>query len=256
MNLPCDLIHPLAHDESCAESLFTYFLSTFQDADFQAISVLGIPEGISQIALVKRATSGPSQSLKPLKYTQPQHEVRLNAFGSGYMQQFAANDKNFQHSITTASSFIYDYDKAPAGSREYHKAFAVGSTLVIPFFSKNHPDWRLRLVVHSSLDARQLTQVLDSNQQPFNRELRHLYLDLMDQFEPRLNPFQAQQASFHPKALKVLKLFSEGDSSKVIASKLHLTEKGVDYHLSVMRERLNARNRTHLVSQAYQQGLL
>ena len=110
--------------------------------------------------------------------------------------------------------------------------------------------------MHSELDNNQFSERLNRQKKAFRNEIRHLYLELMDQFEDHLNPYYLDKSCIHPKAIQALQLLAEGHSTKVISGKLHLTEKGVEYHLKSMRDRLDARNRTHLVSQAHRYGLL
>ena len=70
-----------------------------------------------------------------------------------------------------------------------------------------------------------------------------------------INPI-ANFGLLSPTCIKILTMVAEGDSSEEIGKKLFLTERGVNYHLDRAREILGARNRTNLVSKAYQTGLL
>jgi PAS domain S-box-containing protein len=55
---------------------------------------------------------------------------------------------------------------------------------------------------------------------------------------------------------KILESVAAGVSSVQIASKLHLSRQGVEYHVSAMLRKLNAPNRAALVSRAYSMGVL
>ena len=53
-----------------------------------------------------------------------------------------------------------------------------------------------------------------------------------------------------PKQKEVLKLMSEGDQNKIIASKLHCTEGTIKLHVSAILQRLQVKNRTEAVMKA------
>ncbi|WP_028114800.1 helix-turn-helix transcriptional regulator [Ferrimonas kyonanensis] len=59
-----------------------------------------------------------------------------------------------------------------------------------------------------------------------------------------------------PTCAKILALVADGYSSEEIGRQLHITERGVNYHLDRARQIMVARNRTNLVSKAYQHGVL
>ncbi len=59
-----------------------------------------------------------------------------------------------------------------------------------------------------------------------------------------------------PRELDVLKLLAEGYSAKEIAIKLHVTSRTVESHVDKLRLKTRSRNRTHMVAQAIQLGLL
>jgi DNA-binding CsgD family transcriptional regulator len=59
-----------------------------------------------------------------------------------------------------------------------------------------------------------------------------------------------------PRELDVLRLLAEGLSAKEVAIKLDITSRTVESHIDKLRLKTRARNRTHLVAQAMQLGLL
>ena len=59
-----------------------------------------------------------------------------------------------------------------------------------------------------------------------------------------------------PRELEVLRLLAEGYSAKEVALKLDITSRTVESHIDKLRLKTRARNRTHLVAQAIQLGLL
>lgn len=59
-----------------------------------------------------------------------------------------------------------------------------------------------------------------------------------------------------PRELEVLRLLAEGLSAKEVALRLDITSRTVESHIDKLRLKTRARNRTHLVAQAIQLGLL
>ncbi|WP_394147710.1 response regulator transcription factor [Shewanella atlantica] len=59
-----------------------------------------------------------------------------------------------------------------------------------------------------------------------------------------------------PTCVEILSLVAQGCSSEEVGKQLYMSERGVNYHLDRARAILTAKNRTNLVSKAYQSGLL
>lgn len=59
-----------------------------------------------------------------------------------------------------------------------------------------------------------------------------------------------------PKELEILRLVSEGQSYKGIARSLDVSEATVKHHMANMRLKLGAESSTHLVAQAFREGLV
>ncbi|RTR31262.1 response regulator transcription factor [Shewanella atlantica] len=59
-----------------------------------------------------------------------------------------------------------------------------------------------------------------------------------------------------PTCVEILSLVAQGCSSEEVGKQLYMSERGVNYHIDRARVILTARNRTNLVSKAYQSGLL
>lgn len=75
------------------------------------------------------------------------------------------------------------------------------------------------------------------------------------QAHQEINPI-ANFGLLSPSCVKILAMVADGESSEDIGNKLFLTERGVNYHLDRARQILGAKNRTNLISKAYQKGLL
>lgn len=256
LDIPRELLNPVSAQNHEAEELFAYFISTVRGLEITSMSVAGIPEGISGKQLAKQNLAEDRRNSRSLKYNSDGDQAWLKEFAIGYNQRFAEHDRNHDYSLQARDSFLYSFDLAPSGSREFHQENNVNSTLVIPLYSSRHKSWKLRMLIHSRLDNKSFSKELHQQSGAFRNEVRHLYFELMEQFEDRLNPFYLDKSHIHTKAIQSLQLLAEGYSTKVISGKLHLTEKGVEYHLKTMRSRLGAQNRTQLVSRAYELGLL
>jgi len=55
---------------------------------------------------------------------------------------------------------------------------------------------------------------------------------------------------------KILMLLADGLDTEQIAHTMSLTRRGIDYHVDVMKELMQAKNRTHLVSKAFREGVI
>lgn len=70
-----------------------------------------------------------------------------------------------------------------------------------------------------------------------------------------LNPWTDAQL-LSPSSMTVLKLLADGVGSNEIAEQLHLSRRGVEYHIDGLKQKLGASNRIHLVAKALKLGVL
>lgn len=116
-------------------------------------------------------------------------------------------------------------------------------------------DEELMLFFHgfSALDESKLQTAIDH----FSRldTFVHLCFRISHIYRQPLSPM-TNFAIISPLSVKVLKLAADGFSSQEIASQLHLSERGVNYHIDRSRELLGAKNRIHLISLAHRQGII
>ncbi|TKB53360.1 helix-turn-helix transcriptional regulator [Ferrimonas aestuarii] len=105
----------------------------------------------------------------------------------------------------------------------------------------------------SALDESKLQTAIDH----FSRldTFVHLSFRISHIYRQPLSPM-TNFAIISPLSVKVLKLAAYGFSSQEIASQLHLSERGVNYHIDRSRELLGAKNRIHLISLAHRQGII
>lgn len=68
--------------------------------------------------------------------------------------------------------------------------------------------------------------------------------------------YQINPVRVTPAQVEVLRLRAEGESDAEIAVHLSVGKGTVESHVKALRWALTARNRTHLVARAYQEGLL
>lgn len=84
--------------------------------------------------------------------------------------------------------------------------------------------------------------------------LKQFCCELTQEHMNTLNPITNYAVLSKP-CIEILKLTADGASSREIAEKLHITERGVNYHIDRARDLLGARNRIHLISLAHRHGI-
>ncbi|CAM3613803.1 response regulator transcription factor [Parendozoicomonas haliclonae] len=252
-------IEPGLRPES-PESLLDYFLSRMEQAGLVAVKIMGIPEQLNTGSLLPNELENTLGNKLRLKFIDKNYQNSIGSFGAEYLQTFASSDANYHRSFQTQQSFLYDFDTAPSGCQDFYFGRGLKTTLIVPVChsdaNESLHDWKLRIVLHSVMHNSELEPWLRKEKYFFSKEIRHLYLELMDQYAEQLKPLNSQELHMHPQARRIIELLAEGYSTKAIANKINLTEKGVDYHLNNLRIKLEAKNRTHLVSQAYRLGVI
>ncbi|MBO9494595.1 helix-turn-helix transcriptional regulator [Thalassotalea sp. G20_0] len=104
-------------------------------------------------------------------------------------------------------------------------------------------------MLNSPLSDQELAFWLKDYQVPLLNACFYFHTLLMRDYSYLFNPWLMNEM-VSDRALDVLTLTANGLSSKEIASKINLSEKGVNYHLNHLREWLGAENRVHLVALA------
>lgn len=69
-------------------------------------------------------------------------------------------------------------------------------------------------------------------------------------------PNPRPRVDLSPFERRVLVLLANGDSTEEIAVELGYCERNIKYYIMRMKLKLNAKNRVHIVSRAYQEGIL
>lgn len=104
------------------------------------------------------------------------------------------------------------------------------------------------LVISEQLDSENLIARLQQDNIEEELKMLHFY---MTRKHPKLTNPMIYSNFLKPKTLKVVELTCYGLSSKEISELLHLTERGVHYHLDQAKEILKAKNKAELVSKAH-----
>ncbi len=73
---------------------------------------------------------------------------------------------------------------------------------------------------------------------------------------PGVHPAQRKKSVLSPREVEVLKFIVQGYSAKETAEMLSLSHRTVERHIDNARNKLGARNRPHLVSEAIETGLI
>ncbi|CAM3801421.1 response regulator transcription factor [Parendozoicomonas haliclonae] len=77
------------------------------------------------------------------------------------------------------------------------------------------------------------------------------HLEFMLFYRELFNPY-LQMGVFSQKTLKILRMAADGYTGKRICDQLCMSERGVDYHFELLRQKLQAKNRLHLIKIAEQ----
>ena len=181
-----------------------------------------------------------------------------------FLSQFSKLDRRFMHSIPCGcndqSPLFFPQSKPPPERYEkklQHLRAKIGmqSSVVSYHLLASKESWIGKFHLFSPMENSELRETL----KPIEHEVHELLQSYSTLFDAHalqdLNPI-ANFGLLSLNCIKILKLAAEGDSSEEIGQKLFLSERGVNYHLDRARDLLGARNRTNLISKAYQKGVL
>lgn len=162
-----------------------------------------------------------------------------------YMSQLAKNDNGFQQCMNFSSPTIFKPARGDH-SKVHHGTKSVRSILVW-FMKESCPlQWGCMYALKSSLSPVDLKERMKDIKPSLKHTLLLFHLELMSDHRQLFNPY-TQQGIFSENALRVIQETAIGRSSKEIAAMLGISERGVDYHINYMRDKLGARNRMHLI---------
>ncbi|WBA80889.1 helix-turn-helix transcriptional regulator [Endozoicomonas sp. GU-1] len=131
---------------------------------------------------------------------------------------------------------------------DFFTALDIHSQLFVPVYGLAGRGWHAQYMLNSPLSDQELASWLKDYQVSLYNACFYFHTLLMRDYSYLFNPWLNDRVS--DRALDVLTLTANGLGSKEVASKINLSEKGVNYHLNYLREWLGAENRVHLVALA------
>lgn len=163
-----------------------------------------------------------------------------------YLARVARQDPNFEPSLDLSSPHHYCLDPAvaPQAARLFLN-HGVRSVLSWPLSSFGPSTWSGRFIL--------LSAEPDDSAEHENLEqtLRQGQALLLDSHRGLFNPYRHSRL-FNPTAIEVLKMAAQGFHNHEIADRLHITSRGVEYHMESLRNKLGAANRANLIHIAHQ----
>ncbi|RTR37586.1 LuxR family transcriptional regulator [Shewanella canadensis] len=99
------------------------------------------------------------------------------------------------------------------------------------------------------LDCDMIKDELLNDHSNLVQELEYLHMKIASDHGREINPL-VDFNIVKPVSRNILSLLSNGYSRAEIAESCHLTERGIDYHIDVLKETLAARNMAHLIKLA------
>ncbi|WP_028109160.1 response regulator transcription factor [Ferrimonas futtsuensis] len=163
-----------------------------------------------------------------------------------YLARAARHDPNFEPSLDLSAPYRYCLDPtvAPQTARLFRN-HGVSSVLSWPLPSFGLSTWSGRFIL---LGAGTVGPAASDELEQILRQGQAL---LLDSHRARFNPYR-QSRLFNPTAIEVLKMAAQGLSNHEIAERLHITARGVEYHMESLRNKLGAANRANLIHIAHQ----
>jgi len=183
---------------------------------------------------------------------------KIRRFRHAYLQSFARFDAGYQEKIVMGLNIWRDPDYSGGKGAQFKKLMEqneINSRGVWYFPVKYHCDWTAVFVFFSNLERQALTQMLNDNMAEINAQLQLFSSSLNEQFITQINPVTNFNC-LSEKSLQVLALTAEGFACDEISNKLILSESGVNYHLTRLKELFHAKNRAQLVNLAHTLGVL
>lgn len=183
---------------------------------------------------------------------------KIRRFRHHYLQSFARFDAGYQEKNVMGLNIWRDPDYCGGKGAQFKKLMEqneINSRGVWYFPVKYHSDWTAVFVFFSNLERQALTQMLMDNMKEINAQLQLFSSSLNEQFITQINPITNFNC-LSDKSLKVLALTAEGYACEEISNKLMLSESGVNYHLTRLKELFHAKNRAQLVNLAHTLGVL
>lgn len=170
-----------------------------------------------------------------------------------YLARYAQTDREFKKRI--------NFDSVRVGSREdspfpgeskqdnFESYIEWSCGLACP------REWGGLFSLKSTLTVEEWEKQFDTLWPKLHHILLLYHLELMSCYKDEFNPYLNMNI-FSLNALKVLKHLASGQTSREIAEKLDMTERGVEYHINQLCTKLETKNRIHLIHVATKLGLV
>ncbi|RPA63811.1 LuxR family transcriptional regulator [Shewanella frigidimarina] len=164
-----------------------------------------------------------------------------------YVTRVAPTDINFGEALRLESPYCYILceNGQPNKAQKLFNRYGVNTVLSWPLKHFASDAWagRFTLLSKHTYDEINVTGL--------ETTLKQAQMSLFEHFHNEINPFR-QCNLFNQTAIKALKMAATGLHNHEISQELHITVRGVEYHLESIRNKLSASNRANLVHIAHQ----
>ena len=168
------------------------------------------------------------------------------------------NDPNLQKYLKSDFAiFRYDVDdEINYRCRKILDKYNVKSRLFYRYHDLDHPEFSVEFLLMSSAKPQELELIIANIKEQLTDDLREFHnIVFSSRLTPLLSPFLGL-GLISDKGKQILYLIAKGYSRSEISSKLYLTERGVDYHLSKIKNLFGAKSNAELIAYAYKYKLL
>ncbi|MEZ9370857.1 response regulator transcription factor [Shewanella sp. 10N.286.51.B2] len=186
---------------------------------------------------------------------------RILKFRQEFLKRFAKYDEGYQLSRPSMrkrqNPFVWPENTMPERRKKSFEQLLnlhqIRTRLSFYYPVKDREGWVGICNLFSASERDSVTVNISSN------ELKTLLKEFSETFNAvafkTINPISNFRI-LSPTCIEILSLIAQGCSSEEVGKQLYMSERGVNYHIDRARLILTARNRTNLVSKAYQNGLL
>jgi len=164
-----------------------------------------------------------------------------------YVTRVAPTDINFGEALRLESPYCYVLceNEKPNKAKKLFNRHGVNTVLSWPLKHFASEAWAGRFTLLSKHPHDEI------NLTGLEATLKQAQMCLFEHFHNEINPYR-QSNLFNQTAIKALKMAATGLHNHEISQELHITVRGVEYHLESMRNKLSASNRANLVHIAHQ----
>ncbi|ABV35301.1 transcriptional regulator, LuxR family [Shewanella sediminis HAW-EB3] len=164
-----------------------------------------------------------------------------------YVTRVAPTDINFGEALRLESPYCYVLceNEKPNKAKKLFNRHGVNTVMSWPLRHFASDAWGGRFTLLSKHPQGEINLI------GLEATLKQAQMSLFEHFHNEINPYR-QNNLFNQTAIKALKMAATGLHNYEISQELHITVRGVEYHLESMRNKLSASNRANLVHIAHQ----